>query len=40
MSDVADEYPKVRSRLVGHWREYADTNNVIMPSTSPICREN
>jgi arylsulfatase len=39
MSDVADEYPKVRNRLVGHWREYADKNNVIMPSTSPICRE-
>jgi len=39
MNDVADEYPKVRNRLVGHWRAYADKNNVIMPSTSPICRE-
>jgi arylsulfatase len=39
MNDVADEYPKVRNRLVGHWRTYAEKNNVIMPSTSPICRE-
>ena len=38
-NDVADDYPKVRNRLVGHWRAYADKNNVIIPSTSPICRE-
>ncbi len=37
MNDVADEYPKVTNRLVGHWRDYADKNNVIMPSISPIC---
>ena len=39
-TDVADDYPKVRNRLVAHWRDYADQNNVIIPSTSPICREN
>lgn len=37
MKDVADDYPQVRDRLVGHWRVYAETNNVIIPDVSPIC---
>jgi arylsulfatase len=37
MTDVADDYPQVRDRLVGHWRVYAETNNVIIPDVSPIC---
>jgi hypothetical protein len=27
----------VKKRLLDHWREYAESNNVIMPNTSPIC---
>jgi arylsulfatase len=37
--DLAAAEPQVRDRLVSHWRNYAQKNNVIMPSTSPICRE-
>ncbi len=37
--DLAAAEPQVRDRLAGYWRDYAEKNNVIMPSTSPICRE-
>jgi arylsulfatase len=38
ITDLASEQPQVRDRLVKHWRTYAETNNVILPDRSPICR--
>jgi arylsulfatase len=38
-NDLAAKQPQVRDRLAGYWRAYADQNNVILPNSSPICRE-
>lgn len=35
--DLAVERPDIRARLVGRWDEYVKTNNVILPSASPVC---
>ena len=37
INDLATSEPKIVKRLIGHWREYAEKNNVILPDTSPIC---
>jgi arylsulfatase len=36
-NDLASAQPQVRDRLAKHWSEYAEANNVILPSSSPIC---
>jgi len=36
-NDLASAQPEVRDRLVKHWSEYAEANNVILPSRSPVC---
>jgi arylsulfatase len=35
--DLASENPEIRDQLLRHWDEYVSTNNVIVPSTSPVC---
>jgi arylsulfatase len=37
MNDLASTEPKIKKRLINHWREYAESNNVIIPDSSPIC---
>lgn len=37
MNDLSAAQPRVRDRLLRHWEEYAERNNVILPSTSPVC---
>jgi arylsulfatase len=39
MKDLADARPDIRNRLAGLWDEYVKTNNVILPSTSPVCAQ-
>lgn len=36
--DLAAEQPQITAQLIGHWAEYAQSNNVIPPDTSPLCR--
>lgn len=36
-NDLAAEQPRIRDQLAARWVEYAKANNVILPSTSPIC---
>jgi arylsulfatase len=36
-TDLASEKPEIRDQLLRHWDEYVSTNNVIAPSTSPVC---
>jgi arylsulfatase len=35
--DLASENPEIRDQLLRHWDEYVSSNNVIAPSTSPVC---
>jgi arylsulfatase len=39
MKDLAAARPQVRDRLVGLWTEYVKSNNVILPSSSPVCAQ-
>lgn len=36
--DLAAEQPQITAQLIGHWAEYAQSNNVILPDASPLCR--
>jgi arylsulfatase len=36
-TDLAAANPEIRDQLLAHWEEYAARNNVILPSTSPVC---
>lgn len=36
--DLAAEEPEITAQLIGHWDEYVQRNNVILPDTSPLCR--
>jgi arylsulfatase A-like enzyme len=36
--NLAERKPKIRDRLVKHWRDYAQNENVILPNESPLCR--
>ncbi|MBL8906162.1 MAG: hypothetical protein JNM20_05740 [Rhizobiales bacterium] len=36
-NDLAAVEVDVRDRLIRHWDTYAKANNVILPSTSPVC---
>jgi arylsulfatase A-like enzyme len=36
--DLAAEQPQITAQLIGHWAEYAQFNNVILPDASPLCR--
>jgi arylsulfatase len=36
-NDLASAQPQVRDRLLKHWPEYVEANNVILPSSSPVC---
>jgi arylsulfatase len=35
--DLSASQPEIKARLIGHWEEYARTNNVIIPTASPVC---
>jgi arylsulfatase len=37
LNDLSSAQPKVKEQLLQHWVEYAESNNVILPSTSPVC---
>jgi arylsulfatase len=37
-NDLAERKPKLRDQLVKRWAQYVQTNNVILPNTSPLCR--
>lgn len=36
--DLAVDQPEITAQLIGHWDEYVQGNNVILPDTSPLCR--
>ena len=36
--DLAVDQPEITAQLIGHWDEYVQANNVILPDTSPLCR--
>ncbi|MBX3584321.1 MAG: arylsulfatase [Rhizobiaceae bacterium] len=36
-TDLASQRPDIRDLLAGHWDEYVQTNNVILPDVSPVC---
>jgi arylsulfatase A-like enzyme len=38
-TDLAPEQPAIARELIGHWDEYSLANNVILPGTSPLCRD-
>ncbi|MBD9652858.1 arylsulfatase [Ensifer sp. ENS09] len=35
--DLSSSQPMTRERLIQHWAEYVETNNVILPESSPVC---
>lgn len=35
--DLSSSQPVTRERLIQHWAEYVETNNVILPESSPVC---
>jgi arylsulfatase A-like enzyme len=35
--DLSAAQPELRDQMIRHWEEYAQKNNVILPSTSPVC---
>jgi len=38
--DLASEHKDIRDRMLKHWEEYVQANNVIMPDASPVCKKN
>jgi arylsulfatase len=36
-NDLSSAQPKVREQLLAHWAEYAASNNVVLPDSSPTC---
>lgn len=37
MNDLSARHPRIKEQLLRYWTEYAATNNVILPDTSPVC---
>ncbi len=37
MKDLSAAQPKIKAQLLRRWDEYAKSNNVILPSESPLC---
>jgi arylsulfatase len=37
MKDLSAQNPKTKARMIGLWDQYVKSNNVIIPSESPLC---